>query len=70
MEKNLFQVFFFILIIFLFGAKSRGGGAEKWWGRGPTSPSPSAVPDTESRLAHSQIFEQKRDCLQSIEGGA
>ena len=43
MGKNLFQVFF-ILIIFLFSTKSGGGGAKKWWGRGPTSPSPSAVP--------------------------
>ena len=40
----MFQVFFLILIIFLFSTKSEGGGAKKWWGRGPTSPSPSAVP--------------------------
>ena len=44
-EKKLVSSFlFFILIIFLFSAKSGGGGAKKWWGRGPTSPSPSAVP--------------------------
>ena len=41
----MFQVLFLILIIFLFSAKSGGGGAKKWWGRGPTSPSPSAVPE-------------------------
>ena len=42
----MFQVLFLISIIFLFSAKSGGGGAKKWWGRGPTSPSPSAVPAT------------------------
>ena len=45
----MFQVFFFILIIFLFSAKSGRGDAKKWWGRGPTSLSPSAVPE-EARI--------------------
>ena len=42
--KKLVSSLFLILIIFHFSAKSGGGGAKKWWGRGPTSPSPSAVP--------------------------
>ena len=46
--KKLVSSLFFILIIFLFSAKSGGGGAKKWWGRGPTSPSPSAVPVSKS----------------------
>ena len=45
-REKLVSSLFFILIIFLFSAKSGGGGAKKWWGRGPTSPSPSAVPET------------------------
>ena len=36
-RKKLVSSLFFILIIFHLSAK-------KWWGRGPTSPSPSAVP--------------------------
>ena len=43
-RKKLVSGLFFILIIFHFSAKSGGGGAKNWWGRGPTSPSPSAVP--------------------------
>ena len=43
-RKKLVSSLFFILIIFHFSLKSGGGGAKKWWGRGPTSPSPSAVP--------------------------
>ena len=46
--KNLFQAFF-NLTIFLFIAKSGGGDAKKWRGRGPTSPSPSAVPVREGQ---------------------
>ena len=42
--KKLVSSLFFILITFLFSIKSGGGGAKKWWGRGPISPSPSAVP--------------------------
>ena len=42
-KKTCFN-FFLILIIFPFSAQSGGGGTKKWWGRGPTSPSPSAVP--------------------------
>ena len=42
--KKLVSSLFLILIFFLFSAKSGGGGAKKWWGRGPTRPSPSAVP--------------------------
>ena len=44
-RKKLVLSLFLILIIFLFSAKSGGGDAKKWWGRGPTSPSPSAVPE-------------------------
>ena len=43
--KKFVSRFFFILIIFLFSAKCGGWGAKKWWGRVPTSPSPSAVPE-------------------------
>ena len=40
-KKKLVSSLFLILIIFLFSAKM-------WWGRGPTSPSPSAVPFIDS----------------------
>ena len=49
--KKLVSSFFFFLIIFPFSAKSGGGGAKKWWGRGPTSPSPSAVPVVRFNMA-------------------
>ena len=41
-KKTCFK--FFLNFNYFFSAKSGGGGAKKWWGRGPTSPSPSAVP--------------------------
>ena len=43
--KKLASSLFFYFNYFSFSAKSGGGGAKKWWGRGPTSPSPSAVPE-------------------------
>ena len=39
----MFQVFFYFN--YFFSAKIGDRGAKKWWGRGPTSPSPSTVPD-------------------------
>ena len=43
-ENTCFKSFFYFNFIFFLAQKVEGGSAKKWWGRGPTSPSPSAVP--------------------------
>ena len=48
--KKLVSSLFFILIIFLFSANSSFGDAKKWWGRAPSSPSPSVVPEKVSHF--------------------